>query len=79
MSAPSFKVGNKAVHVEFYGGTGRRLIRACAIVRETKTQWIDDIDTRWRKSDGAMVPQYSGGSRYLMSEAGWAAWCGRTR
>lgn len=65
-------VGRLAAHVERYGGSGRRLIRVVKIDRETKTQWVDDIGTRWRKSDGAMVPQYIGGARYLMSEAEWA-------
>ncbi len=67
------KVGDRLVHVERYGGSGRKFIRVSTLVRETKTQWIDDVGTRWRKSDRAMVPQYVGGYRYLMTEEAWAA------
>lgn len=72
MNATLFKVGDRAVHFESYGGSGRRFIRVVTIQRETKTQWVDDTGTRWRKSDSAMVPQYSAGPRYLMGETGWA-------
>lgn len=47
--APTFKVGDTVVHVCTWPF---RVIRTCKIVRETSTQWIDDIGSRWRKSDG---------------------------
>jgi hypothetical protein len=61
------RVGAEAVHVERLLAGGRpREIRRARIVRETKTQWIDDLGTRWRKSDGAKVPQYVS-DRFLIS------------
>lgn len=67
LSAPDLKVGDTAVHVERYGGSGVRRKNEVTIIRETATQWIDRRGTRWRKSDGAMVPQYSAGPRFLMT------------
>ncbi len=59
MKPPDLKVGDDAIHVERLSWGGKdRGICAVKIVRETKTLWIDDHRTRWRKSDGAMVPQY---------------------
>ncbi len=72
MSGPSLYVGGAAVYVERYSMTGHKMIRVVTIVRETKTQWIDDMDRRWRKRDGAKMPQGAGGYRYLMSESEWA-------
>lgn len=73
MSSPDLKVGDVAVHVELYGGSGIRRVKDITILRETKTQWIDRSGTRWRKSDGAMIPQYSGGHRFVMTPEAFAA------
>lgn len=64
----TFKVGDEALHVEripFASAGAPRLICRVRIVRETATLWIDDGGTRYRKSDGAMYPQYVS-PRYLV-------------
>ncbi len=67
VTAPALKVGDKAIHVERFAGREREVLRV-KIVRETQTQWIDDTGDRWRKSDGALVPQYFI-PRYLVTVA----------
>ncbi len=72
MSAPVVKVGDVAVHVERLFAGPPREIRRGAIVRETRTQWVDDVGTRWSKATGEKVPQYLS-PRYLMSAAEYDA------
>jgi hypothetical protein len=73
MTPPAFaSLPAPAVHVERIGYGAPRFIYAVTVVRETKTQWIDDAGTRWRKSDGAMVPQYVS-PRYLMTTEAYEA------
>lgn len=69
MSAPVLKVGDVAVQVERLFGELRHEIRRVVIVRETPTQWIDDLGDRWRKSDGRSNARIGCGmyTRHLMT------------
>lgn len=62
------KVGDHAIHVERWGGGKPRAIVLVTIVRETPTQWVDSIGTRWRKSDLSRVHKNYTKDRYLMTE-----------
>lgn len=74
MSAPTFAaLPAPAVHVARLSCSSRpRHVLDVKIVRETKTMWVDDRGDRWRKSDGALVPQYVE-PRYLMTPEAFAA------
>ena len=68
MSA-ALEVGSEVVHVEpRYRPLveGREILRT-TITRETKAQWTTADGSRWRKSDGARVPQYKPGPRFIVA------------
>ena len=70
MANETIQIGADVVHVERLCGTARE-VRRGKIVRETKTLWVDDIGTKWRKSDGSMVPQYIA-PRFIMTPSDFA-------
>lgn len=63
------KVGSLVNVVELQGG-GERVVYQCTITRETRTRWHVDGDHAFRKSDGAKVPQYKVGRRFLREVKG---------
>lgn len=66
-------IGSKAVHVEKKLGQKKPSeILQVTIVRETPAFYVDDVGTKWRKSDLSMSPQYMV-PRFLMTPEDFAA------
>ena len=67
----TLKVGDKAVPVQCYYGSGSisRRFGEVTIARVTATTIVDTYGTRYRMSDGAKMPAASSDHRYLMSLA----------